>query len=295
MSFLNSVKKGIILSGGTASRLFPITLGNSKQLLHVYDKPMIYYPLCTLMLAGIRDILLITTPKHKELFEDTLGNGEHIGIKISYEIQPKPEGLAQAFILGEKFISNDPVALILGDNLYHGKELFQKIDQPNANNNGAIVFGYPVKNPEKYGVPELGSNGQIKSIEEKPLKPKSKYAITGLYFYDNTVSEKAKQLKPSKRGELEITDLNNMYIKEDSLYLKLMSRGMAWFDTGSFDSLFNASSYVKTIQERQGLIISSPEEIAWRAGWINDDKLLKSAQSFKHNSYGKNLLGLLEC
>ena len=256
MSFLNSVKKGIILSGGTASRLFPITLGNSKQLLHVYDKPMIYYPLCTLMLAGIRDILLITTPKHKELFEDTLGNGEHIGIRISYEIQPKPEGLAQAFILGEKFISNDPVALILGDNLYHGKELFQKIDQPNANNNGAIVFGYPVKNPEKYGVPELGCNGQIKSIEEKPLKPKSKYAITGLYFYDNTVSEKAKQLKPSKRGELEITDLNNTYLKEDKLNVQFLDSDNYWLDTGTFDALLEASNFVRDIEKKTGNKIS---------------------------------------
>ena len=294
MSFLNSIKKGIILSGGTASRLFPITLGSSKQLLNVYDKPMIYYPLSTLMLAGIRDILLITTPQHKELFENILGDGTQFGIKINYKIQPKPEGLAQAFILGEEFISNEPVALILGDNLYHGKELYQKIDQLNNNADGAIVFGYPVKNPEKYGVPEIATNGQVKSIEEKPLKPKSKYAITGLYFYDNTVLEKAKQLKPSKRGELEITDLNNMYIKEGNLYLQLMSRGMAWFDTGSFDSLFNASSYIKTIQERQGLIISSPEEIAWRAGWISDNELMKSANLFQQNSYGKNLLNLLE-
>lgn len=286
-------RKGIILSGGTGSRLSPITKGVSKQLLPIYDKPMIYYPLSTLMLAGIREILIIVTPQDHEAFKKLLGNGSHLGIEISYEIQSSPDGLAQAFLIGNDFISGSPVVLILGDNLYHGNDLTNLLKEINYSQKGATVFACFVKDPERYGVPVFNSDGKILCVEEKPLKPQSKYAITGLYFYDETVVEKTSKLKPSSRGELEITDLNNLYLKEGSLSVDFMTKGTAWFDTGNFDSLHDASSYVKTIQERHGIMIGSPEEIAWRLGWINDEQLIKLAESFLKNNYGKNLLGLL--
>ena len=286
--------KGIILAGGSGSRLFPITLGVSKQLLPVYDKPMIYYPLSTLMLAGIRDILIIVKPKDLESFRNLLGEGENLGIKISYEVQHSPDGLAQAFIIGSDFISNSSVALILGDNLYHGNELTQFFKQLKSPLKGATVFAYPVKDPQRYGVPVFDQNSKVISIEEKPNKPKSKFAITGIYFYDNSVLNKALSLKPSKRGELEISDLNMLYLNENLLEVKLMSRGMAWFDTGNFDSMHDAACYVKTIQERQGFMIGSPEEIAWRSGWIKNKDLISRAECFSKNIYGEYLLSLLQ-
>ena len=290
----NQVTKGIILAGGKGSRLFPITLGVSKQLLPIYDKPMIYYPLSTLMLAGIRDILIIVKSYDLEAFKNLLGDGSHLGLRISYKIQPSPDGIAQAFLIANDFIGINPVVLILGDNLYHGNELIGYLRNIHKKDKGATIFAYPVKDPERYGVPEFDKDGKVFSITEKPFSPKSNYAITGIYFYDNNVLERTKTLKPSSRGELEITDLNMLYLNDGLLTVKLMSRGMAWFDTGNFDSLHDASSYVKTIQERQGLMISSPEEISWRNGWINDEDLIKLGNSLNKNIYGTYLLNLLK-
>ncbi len=287
-------RKGIILAGGTGSRLFPITLGLSKQLMPVYDKPMVYYPLSTLMLAGIRDFLIIVNPNDLNSFKNLLGDGNHLGINVTYKVQDSPDGLAQAFLIGEEFISESPVVLILGDNLFYGNDLINYFRNINNTDKGATIFACPVKDPERYGVPEFNSEGKVLSIEEKPRNPKSKYAITGIYFYDNTVVDKARKLKPSQRGELEITDLNMLYLNEELLSVQLMSRGISWFDTGNFDSLHDASSYVKTIQERQGLRIGSPEEIAWRSGWIDDKDLIKLGNSFSKNIYGRYLLDLLK-
>ena len=289
----NSSTKGIILAGGKGSRLFPITLSISKQLLNIFDKPMIYYPLTTLMMAGIKDILIIVKEDDIDSFKKLLGNGNHLGINITYKIQPSPEGIAQAFLIGEEFIAKQPIVLILGDNFYYGKDLFNQLDKVRQEKKGATIFGYQVSDPERYGVPEFDTNGKVLSIEEKPFKPKSSYAITGLYFYDEKVVEIAKSLRPSKRGELEITDINKIYLEEEKLNLVLLSRGMTWFDTGNFESIFNACSFVKAIQERQGLKIGSPEEISWRKGWINNNQLRSISDSFS-NSYGDYLRKLTE-
>ena len=291
MDSKDSETKGIILAGGKGSRLYPITLSTSKQLLNIFDKPMIYYPLTTLMMAGIRKILIIVNENHLNAYKDLLKNGNHLGINISYKIQPKPEGIAQAFLIGEEFIKRDPVVLILGDNFYYGKDLFNQLEQVRKAQDGASVFAYRVSDPERYGVPEFDVKGKVLKIVEKPLKPKSAYAITGLYFYDSDVVDIVKTLKPSKRGELEITDLNQIYLKKNKLNVLLMSRGMTWFDTGNFESIFNASSFVKAIQERQGLRIGSPEEVAWRKGWIDDKDIKNIGKSFA-NSYGDYLQNL---
>ncbi len=287
-------RKGIILAGGTGTRLSPLTLGVSKQLMPIYDKPMIYYPLSTLMLSGIKEILIITTPFDNVIFKKVLGDGSNLGIHIEYSIQDKPEGLAQAFIIGEKFIGNSQVSLILGDNLFHGTELSEKLKRANKLNRGATIFAYPVLDPERYGVIEFNNKKKAISIEEKPKSPKSKYAVTGLYFYDNTVVERAKELKPSPRGELEITDINKSYLKDENLYVENLGRGFAWLDTGTFDSLLDAGTYIETFEKRQGLKICCPEEIAWRNGWIDNNQLEKIALTLIKNSYGKYLLRLLE-
>jgi glucose-1-phosphate thymidylyltransferase len=282
--------KGIILAGGAGTRLYSITKSISKQIIPIYDKPMIYYPLSVLMLAGIRDILIISTPKDIHLYEDLLGNGTQFGIKISYEIQPSPDGLAQAFIIGEKFIGNDNVCLILGDNIYYGYGFTKVLEHASKINDGAVVFGYYVNDPNRYGVVEFDQDGSVKSIEEKPEIPKSNYAITGLYFYSNDVVEKAKNLKPSKRGELEITDLNKLFLNENRLKVELLGRGYAWLDTGTHDSLLQASNYVATIEERQGLKIACIEEIAYKKGFISRDQLLSLGNELKNNQYGQYLL-----
>ncbi len=292
MNTKNLVTKGIILAGGNGSRLYPITLSTSKQLLNIFDKPMIYYPLTTLMMSGIRNILIIVKENNIEAFRELLGNGNHLGINITYKVQPKPEGIAQAFLIGEDFINRDPVALILGDNFYYGKDLFNQLNQVCNEKDGGTVFAYRVSDPERYGVPEFDVNGKVLKIVEKPSRPKSNYAITGLYFYDSEVVDIVKTLKPSKRGELEVTDLNQIYLKKNKLNVLLMSRGMTWFDTGNFESLFNASSFVKAIQERQGLRIGSPEEVAWRKGWIDDKDIKNIGKSFA-NSYGDYLQSLI--
>ena len=290
----NSIfRKGIILAGGTGSRLFPITNGVCKQLLPVYDKPMIYYPLSTLMLAGVRDILIITTPEDLENFKKLLGDGNNLGINIHYEIQDKPQGLAQAFLIGENFLDGSPSIMILGDNLFYGKGFVNQLKASSLRKNSTI-FAYPVSDPERYGIVDFDKDGKVKSIEEKPLQPKSKYAITGLYFYDESVVEKAKLVTPSDRGELEISDLNKFYLEEGTLNVELFNRGMAWLDTGTTDSLLDASSFIKTIESRQGLKISCPEEIAWRNGWISDEQLIALSQSLKKSGYGKYLINLLE-
>lgn len=284
--------KGIILAGGSGTRLYPITKTISKQIIPVYDKPMIYYPLSVLMLSGIREILIISTPKDISLYQDLLGDGNHIGLKISYEIQPSPDGLAQAFLIGENFIGNDNVCLVLGDNIFYGYS-FGKILSETANlEDGAIVFGYYVKDPERYGVVEFDSDGNVISLEEKPTRPKSNYAVTGLYFYSNDVVEKAKTLKPSPRGELEITDLNRLYLEEKRLKVELLGRGMAWLDTGTHDSLLQASNFIATIEQRQGLKVSCIEEIAFTKGYINKDQLLKLVEPMKKNQYGEYLISL---
>lgn len=284
--------KGIILAGGSGTRLYPITKSISKQIIPVYDKPMIYYPLSVLMLAGIRDILVISTPKDIVLYKDLLGDGSQLGIKISYEIQPSPDGLAQAFIIGEKFIGSDNVCLVLGDNIFYGYS-FGKILQDTAKlKDGAVVFGYYVKDPERYGVVEFDEKGNAISLEEKPANPKSNYAVTGLYFYSNDVVAKAKTLKPSPRGELEITDLNRLYLNENRLRVELMGRGMAWLDTGTHDSLLQASNFIATIEQRQGLKVSCIEEIAYNHGFIDKDQLLKLAEPMKKNQYGEYLISL---
>lgn len=284
--------KGIILAGGSGTRLYPITKGISKQLIPVYDKPMIYYPLSTLMLAGIRDILIISTPEYTPLFKQLLGDGSEWGISLTYKVQEKPNGLAEAFILGADFIGDDSVCLILGDNIYYGSGLSKLVQEAAQKTNGATVFGYHVNDPERFGVVDFDSNMKALSIEEKPKKPKSNYAVTGLYFYDNTVVEKAKNLKPSDRGELEITDINKLYLDEGKLDVKLMGRGYAWLDTGTHDSMMEAASFIATIQKRQNLKVACLEEIAYRMGYINKEKLVELAQPMKKNDYGQYLLRL---
>jgi len=281
-------EKGIILAGGSGSRLYPVTLGTSKQLLPVYDKPMIYYPLSVLMLAGIRDILIITTPEDHANFERLLGDGSQWGLTFTYAVQPSPGGLAQAFIIGEEFISGDPCALILGDNLFYGQGLTGILQRSAEREKGATVFGYPVKDPQRYGVVEFDQGGQVISLEEKPENPRSNFAVVGLYFYDSTVVDKAKNLKPSKRGELEITDLNRLYLDEGFLKVELFGRGYAWLDTGTHDSLLDASQFVATIQNRQGFMVSCPEEIAWRKGYIDTNAIHALSQNMK-NTYGQYL------
>lgn len=284
------INKGIILAGGSGSRLWPLTIPVSKQLMPIYDKPMIYYPLSTLLLAGIRDILVVTTPEDKEPFKKLLKNGSQWGITISYAVQPKPEGLAQAFIIGEDFINGDPCALVLGDNIFYGNGLTSMLHQATSQEKGATVFGYPVDDPERYGVVEFDVNGKAVSIEEKPVKPKSNYAVVGLYFYDNKVVEHAKHLKPSKRGELEITDLNRIYLEEGSLNVQVFGRGYTWLDTGTHDSLIEAANFVQIVQKRQGLMISCLEEIVWRMGWISTDQLKSLAKPLIKSEYGKYLI-----
>ena len=286
-------RKGIILAGGNGSRLYPITKATSKQLIPVYDKPMIYYPLSTLMLAGIKDILIITTPQDNESFRELLGNGSQFGINIKYKIQSKPEGIAQAFLIAEDFIENSNVTLILGDNLFHGDFLVNKLKKSYLINEGASIFAYSVSDPERYGVVEFDAKGIAYNIEEKPKNPKSKFAITGLYFYDNTVVEKAKKIEPSSRGELEITDLNKMYMKEGKLIVEKMNRGMTWLDTGTTDSLHEASSYIRSLEKRQGLKIGCPEEVAWRVGFIDDEQLYSLSIDLPKSGYGKYLQTIL--
>lgn len=284
--------KGIILAGGSDTRLYPITRGISKQLIPIYDKPMIYYPLSTLMLAGITDILVISTPEFTPLFEQLLGDGSEIGISLTYKVQEKPNGLAEAFILGADFIGDDSVCLILGDNIYYGSGLSKLVQEAAQKTDGATVFGYHVNDPERFGVVEFDSNMKALSIEEKPENPKSNYAVTGLYFYDNTVVEKARNLKPSNRGELEITDINKLYLGEGKLDVKVMGRGYAWLDTGTHDSMMDASSFIATIQKRQNLKVACLEEIAYRMGYISKEKLVELAQPMKKNDYGQYLLRL---
>lgn len=286
--------KGIILAGGSGTRLYPITRGVSKQLLPVYDKPMIYYPLSVLMLAGIRDILVITTLEDNASFKRLLGDGRDFGISISYAVQPSPDGLAQAFIIGEEFIGNDNVCLVLGDNIFYGQSFTQTLKQAAAKTHGATVFGYQVKDPERFGVVEFDENFNALSIEEKPQQPKSDWAVTGLYFYDQRVVEFAKQIKPSARGELEISDLNQMYLEDGSLSVQLLGRGFAWLDTGTHESLHEAASFVQTVQNIQDLQIACLEEIAWRNGWLSDEKLEELARPMAKNQYGKYLLRLLK-
>lgn len=282
--------KGIILAGGAGTRLFPITRVVSKQLLPVYDKPMIYYPLSILMLAGIRDILIISTPADIPLFQALLGNGVQLGLRFSYAEQPRPEGLAQAFLIGENFIGENPVALILGDNIFFGHGLSEILQKAGKLKKGGLIFGYPVHDPERYGVVEFSKNGKVISIEEKPVRPKSHYAVPGLYFYDPDIVETAKKLRPSERGELEITDVNLAYLKRGNLRVELLGRGFAWLDTGTHESFMQASNFVQTVQDRQGLIIACIEEIAYRLGYISKNDLIKLAKPMHKNKYGQYLL-----
>jgi len=286
------IKKGIILAGGTGSRLHPLTKGLSKQLMPIYDKPMIYYPLSTLMLAGIRDVLVITTPHEQSLFQGLLGDGRGWGMSIQYAVQPSPDGLAQAFLIGEEFIAGEACALVLGDNIFYGHGLQDLLLQSAEQDHGATVFGYYVSNPEAYGVAEFDKNGKVIGLEEKPAKPKSHYAVAGLYFYDKHVVDRAKSLKPSARGELEITDLNRVYLEAGELRLRRFGRGVAWLDTGTPDALLQAANFVQTIQERQGLRASCPEEIAFRVGWIDAGQLAELARPLEKTSYGQYLARL---
>jgi glucose-1-phosphate thymidylyltransferase len=287
-------RKGIILAGGSGTRLYPATLAMSKQLLPVYDKPMIYYPLSTLMLASIRDVLVISTPHDTPLMEHLLGDGSQWGMSISYAVQPSPDGLAQAFIIGADFVGDDPATLVLGDNIFYGDQFPGMLDRAGAQTSGATVFGYRVSDPERYGVVEMDPDGRALSLEEKPVHPRSSFAVTGLYFYDNDVLAIARDVKPSARGELEITDVNRAYMERGDLNVQLLGRGYAWLDTGTHDTLLEAASFVSVLQHRQGLVIAAPEEIAYRAGWIGPEALLEAAQRYGKSAYGAYLRGLLE-
>jgi glucose-1-phosphate thymidylyltransferase len=286
------INKGIILAGGSGTRLYPLTRSVSKQLMPIYDKPMVYYPLATLMMAGIRDILIITTPEDATLFERLLGDGTQWGIQITYAVQPYPGGLAQAFLVGAEFVAGQPCALVLGDNIFYGNGLIKKLRDAAACESGATVFAYHVQDPERYGVVAFDAEGRAVSLEEKPAKPKSNYAVTGLYFYDERVSKFAAELKPSARGELEITDLNRVYLEAGDLHVETLGRGHAWLDTGTHESLVQAATFVQTVQERQGFMVSCPEEIAFRMGWIHSDDLVRLAEPVKKNGYGQYLLRL---
>lgn len=286
--------KGIILAGGSGTRLYPITKAISKQINPIYDKPMIYYPLSILMLARIREILVISTPRDLPLFKELLGSGENFGVKFEYVIQEQPNGLAEAFIIGEEFIANDSCALVLGDNIFYGHGLTGMLKEAEARKDGATIFGYYVTNPQDFGVVEFDENGKVISLEEKPQNPKSNYAVPGLYFYDNTVVEKAKRVKPSKRGELEITSINEMYLQEEKLHVVNFGRGMAWLDTGTHDALLEAANFVKTIQSRQGVMVACLEEIAYRNGWISKEKVLEIAKPLMKSKYGEYLIKIIE-